>query len=139
MLRGVDEGFAQRVRLAHIGNRERAARAVQFIRAALLVLGAPEVGQHILEAPAGIAELPPVVVILGLTANIEQAIDRTGAAQHFAARLDDLAVVEIGFRFGGVEPIDLGVAEQLAVTERNVNPDIAVVSAGLQQQHAMAA
>src|SRR6185437_15749378 len=87
----LDESFAQRMRFAHIGDRERAAGAVQRICAALLILCAPEVGQHVPEAPAGITELTPVVVILRLAADIEQAVDRTGTAQHFAARLYDLA------------------------------------------------
>ncbi len=99
LLRSLDERFAQRVRLAHIGDRERSARSMQLIRAAFLVLGAPEIGQHILEAPAGIAELPPMVEILSLATDIEQAVDGTRSAQHFAARLDDLAVVEIGLGF----------------------------------------
>jgi hypothetical protein len=131
-LRGLYEGFAQRVRLAHIGDRERPARPVQRIRAALLVLGAPEIGKHILEAPAGVPELSPAVEILHLAADVEQTINRTRSAQDFPARLDKFAIVEIGFRFRGIEPIDLGVVEQLAVAERNVNPDVAVASASLQ-------
>ena len=73
--RGLDERFAQRMRLAHVGDGERPAGPVQRVRPALLVLGAPEIRQHILEAPAGIAELSPVIEILRLTADIEQAID----------------------------------------------------------------
>ncbi len=139
LLRGCDEGFAQRMRLAHIGDRERPAGAVQFVAAALLVLGAPEIGQHVGKAPADIAELAPVVVVLVLAAHIEQAVDRARAAQHLAARLDDLPVVELGLRLGRVEPVDLGIVEQLAVAERNVDPDVAVAPAGFQQQHAVAA
>ena len=112
---------------------------MKCIWAALLILGAPEIGQHIVETPANIAELPPMIEVLRLAADIEQTIDRTRSAQHFAARLDDLAVVEIGLRLRTIEPVDLGVVEQLAVTERNVNPDVAVVSAGLQQQNTMTA
>ena len=134
-----DERFAQRMRLAHIGDGERSAGAVQRIGAALLILGAPEIRQHILEAPAGIAELPPVIEILRLTADIEQAIDGTRSAQHFAARLNQRAVIHVRLGLRRIEPIDPGVVEQLAVAERNVNPDVAVASAGLQQEHAMAA
>ena len=139
LLRGVDERLAQRMRLADIGDRERPADAVQLVLAALLVLGAAEVRQHVVEAPAGIAELPPVIVVRRLAAQIEQAVDRARAAQHLAARLDDLAVVELGLRLGLVEPVDPCVGEQLAVAERDVDPEVAIVAAGLQQQHAMAA
>ncbi len=125
--------------LAHIGDGERAAGSVQRIGAAFLVLGLAKVRQHILEGPAGIAELPPVVEILVLAADIEQAVDGTRAAEHFAARLNDFAVVQFGFRLRCVAPIDPGVVEQFAKAERNVNPDVAVGAAGLQQQYAMTA
>ena len=115
-----------------------AADAVQFVLAALLVLGAAEIRQHVGECPAGIAELPPVIEILVLAADIEKAVDRTRSAENLAARLDHPAVVQLRLGIGRVEPIDLGVGEQLAVAERNVNPDVAVRPAGLQQQHAMA-
>ena len=139
LLRGLDEGLAQRVRLAHIGDSERPAAAVHGVGATLLVLGAPEKGQHVFEAPAFVAELAPVVVVLVLAAHIEQAVDRARSAQHLAARLDDLAVVELGLRLRLVEPVDLGIVEQLAVAERNVDPNVAVAAAGFQQQHAVAA
>ena len=127
------------MRLADVGHRERASGSVKLVRAALLIFGAPKIGQHLGKAPAGIAELPPMVVILVLAADIEQAVDRTRSAQHFAARLDDLPVIQLGFWLGLVQPVDLGIVEQLAVTERNMNPDMAVMAAGFDEQHAMAA
>ena len=50
---------------------------MKLVRAALLIFGAPKIGQHLGKAPAGIAELPPMVVILVLAADLEQAVDRT--------------------------------------------------------------
>src|SRR5438876_441678 len=44
LLRGRDESLAQRMRFAHIGNRERPAHPMQRILAALLVLGAAKIG-----------------------------------------------------------------------------------------------
>ena len=134
-----EERFAQRVRLADVGHRQRTADAVQIVFAALLVLGAAEIGQHVTECPAGVAELAPVVEIFLLAADIEEAVDRARTAQHLAARLDDLAVVELRLRLALVEPIDLGVVEQLGEAERNVDPHVAVVAAGFQEQHAVAA
>src|SRR5262249_39610307 len=115
LLRGRDESLAQRMRFAHIGNRERPAHPMQRVLAARLVLGAAKIGQHILEAPAGIAELPPMIEIPRLAADVKQAIDRTRSAQHLPPRLDDLPVVELGLRLRGVEPIYLTIGEQLAV------------------------
>src|SRR5712691_9825859 len=139
LLRGRDESLAQRMRFAHIGNRERPADPVQRILAARLVLGAAEIGQHILEAPAGIAELAPMIEVRRLAADVEQAVDRARPAQHFPTRLDDPPAVELRLGLRAVEPIDLGVGEQLAVAERDVDPDVAVVPARLQEENAMAA
>ncbi len=133
LLRGLDEGFAERMRLADIGNRKRSADTVEVVAAATLIFGAPEIGQHVGKAPAGIAELPPMIVILVLAADIEQTVDRTRSAQHLAARLDDLAVIELRFRLGFVQPIDFGIVEQLAIAERDMNPDVPVMAAGFEQ------
>jgi hypothetical protein len=139
LLRGFDESLAQRMRLADIGHGERSAHPMQRILAPLLILGAAKVRQDIIEAPAGIAELPPMVGIRRLSAEIEQTIDRARPAQHFPARLDDRSVVELGLRLRGIKPVDSAVGEQLAVAERDVDPDVAVVPARLQQENPMAA
>src|SRR5262249_56623457 len=109
------------MRLADVGHRELAAGSVNLVGAALLIFGARKMGKHLAKAPAGIAELPPMIVILVLAADIEQAVDRARSAEHFAARLDDLPVVQLGFRLGLVQPVDFGIVEQLAVAERNMN------------------
>src|SRR6476659_4407667 len=127
------------MRFADIGDSERPAYPVQHVLAALLVLGATKIGQHIFKAPAGIAELPPMIKISGLAANVEQAIDRARPSQYFSSRLNDPPIGELCLRLRRVEPVDLAIGEQLAVTERDVDPDIAVVSARFQQQDAMMA
>ena len=82
------------------------AVCVQFVGPALLILGAPEIGQHILERPAGIAELPPVIKILVLTADIKEAVDRARSAQHLLPRgWMPLRLFNSGSRFRGIEPI----------------------------------
>src|SRR6202030_1665359 len=52
------------------------AGAVEPMGAARRVLGASEIWQHIVERPAGIAELAPMVEIFGLAADIDHAVDR---------------------------------------------------------------
>src|SRR5947209_16097155 len=89
---------------ADVAHRQRAADAMQLILAALVILGAAEIRQHIGEAPARIAKLTPVVEILRLPANVKEAVDRRGAAHHLAAWLDDLAAVELGFGLRIVKP-----------------------------------
>jgi hypothetical protein len=66
-------------------------------------------------------------------ADVEQTVDRTRSAQHLTARLDDLAVIELRLWLGFVKPIDFGVVEQLAIAERDMNPDMPVMAAGFEQ------
>ena len=100
LLRGLDEGLGERMPVAHVGDAKRPARAVVVVGAALVVLGHAEVRQHVLMAPAGVAELAPMVEVLGLAADVDQAVDRARSAERLAARRDDVAAVT--FRCGSV-------------------------------------
>ena len=55
---------AEAMRAAQVHHVERAAAAVAGVGAALVVLGALEVGQHVGPAPAGVAFGGPVVVVV---------------------------------------------------------------------------
>ena len=77
-----------------------AAGAVQVGVAAEAVLGAAEVGKHVLPAPAGIAELAPVVVVGRLAAHVDHAVDRRAATEHLAARIAERPAVETGLGLG---------------------------------------
>ena len=136
---GFHIGHGERMAVAQIRNPERPAGAVKFVGAALVVLRLAEIGQHVVKAPAGIAELPPVVEVLRLAADIDQAVDRARAAENLSARRDDIAVVAFGLRDGLVAPIVAAVGEQPAEAERDMQPRMQVAGARLQQQHAMAA
>src|SRR5579883_3430401 len=107
---------------------------MERIGAALLILGSLEIGQHVLEAPAEIAELAPVIEILLLPADIDEPVDRARPAQHPAARLDDAAIVELRLGLRLIEPVELAIAEELAVAQGNVDPGIAILAARLEQQ-----
>ena len=111
--------------------------AVVFVRPALLVLGLLEIGQHVVIAPAGIAALAPAIVILVLAPHIQQAVDRARTAEHFSARLEYLPAVQSRLRLGLVHPVDGFFLEQFSVAERDVDPEIAILRSGLQQQHGM--
>jgi hypothetical protein len=136
---GFDQLARQRVLVGEIGNVERSAHAVPVVCAALLVLGALEVGQDRIVVPALAAALAPFVVISRIAAHVDHAVDRAGAAQHLAARLVHDAVVELGFGLAVEHPVDARIVERLVVAERDVDPGIAVLRPGLEQQHAKTA
>src|SRR5579864_2449824 len=61
-----------------------------FLAADLAALACPafrlaEIRQALVPCPATIAERPPMVVVLGLAADVDQPVDRRGAAYHPAA------------------------------------------------------
>src|SRR5262249_49281761 len=103
-----------------------------------LVFRLLEVRQHAGPVPALAAALAPAVIIGGMAAHVDHAIEGTGAAQHLAARLIGGAVVESGDRFALELPVVAGVGVEFVVTERNVDPWIAVAPPRLEQQHPIA-
>src|SRR5690606_33154746 len=100
---------------------------------------APEVGQHLLVRPAGIAEGGPAVEALALAAHVQQAVDRARSAEHAPAGLLDAPAAEPGLRLGLEFPVDARVEHRLAVPERNVDPRVRVPGTRLEEQDAVAA
>ena len=99
LLAGLEHGGADR-RPVSLRGEERPVLAAHIAAFALPALGLAEIGQAIVPRPAAITELRPVVVILGLAADVDQPVDRGGAADHPAARVDDRTTVGAGVRLG---------------------------------------
>src|ERR1051325_10187677 len=129
-----DKGIAQLVAL-EISDFERAACTVPLIGAASLVLRPLEVRQEIRKPPAGNA---PAVIVLGLAADVDEAVDGGRAAQHLAARREDATAAKRGFWLGLIGPVEVGAGEELAVAERHMNPEMPVAWPRLDEQHARA-
>ena len=51
----------------------------------LVVLGAYEVGQDVPEAPAGVPQPLPLVVVVLVASDVHHAVDARAAAQHLTA------------------------------------------------------
>src|SRR5262245_48555393 len=137
--RRLDIGHRERMPVAKVGNRKQPAGAMEFVGAAFVILRLAEIRQNVVKTPAGIAKLPPMVEVLRLAADINQAVDRTGPAENFAARRDDIAVVAFRLRLGLVAPIVTAIDEKPAEAERDMKPRMPIVGARLQQQHAISA
>ncbi len=132
-----DESFADRMLESQIGDAQRTAGAVECIGAALLILGLLEIRQHVVIAPAGIAELAPMIEILRLAADIDEAVDRARTAEDLAARPHDLPAIDAGIRLGLEAPAQLRM-HGAEIADGDMDPGIAVFRAGLEQQDAMA-
>src|SRR3546814_16673387 len=64
-----------------------AAAAVAFVAALVVVLRALEVGQDLVPAPAGFAELAPEIIVARIAAHVDNAVDCGATAQHAPARM----------------------------------------------------
>jgi hypothetical protein len=136
-LRGLDKVIGDRAVEPQVGHLLRSADAMVGIGAALLVLRLHEIGQHLGIAPAGVPRRRPLVVILALAADVEQAVERAGAAEHLAARPLQAAVGNARVGFGDIAPVQLRVVHGLEIADRDVDPGIPVFATGLEQQHAV--
>src|SRR5216684_8694736 len=132
--RALDEGLADRVPIGNIGDAERPIGPVERVGTPCLVLGTLEIGQHVLERPPGVAELTPMIEILGLAADIDHTVDRGGAAEHLAARPENAAIAGAGVGLGLVAPVDGRIGEGLAKAEGDMDPAVAVLAPSLDQQ-----
>src|SRR5580658_53709 len=95
-----------------------AARPVESAQAAVMVLLADEVGQHVLPAPAGKAELAPAVVVGRLAAHVDHGVDRGRAADDPAARIGDRAAAETWHGRGLEQPVGARIADRIEVADR---------------------
>ena len=122
-----------------VGNMQRAADAVEVIRAAGLVLRLLEVRQDRIPVPALAAALAPFIVVAVVAADIDHAVDRAGPAKRLAARQIEAAVAKLRLRFGLEFPVHRGIDIGLGVAEGDVDPGVPIGRPCFQQQHAMSA
>jgi len=130
------EVVAEAVGRAQVRHVEGAALGVPGISTALVVLGAQEVGLHILPAPARVALRGPVVVVGMLAPDVDHGVDGAGAPQHLAAWLIAAPVVQRRLRRGVEAPavqLELGHHGQPG---RAVDEHAVVGRPRLQQAHA---
>src|SRR5205814_3828877 len=73
---GTDEGVDQRMSGFDVGDPQGAVIAVIGVGAARVVLELAKIRQHFVVAPTRIAERCPMVVVLTLSPNVNEAVDR---------------------------------------------------------------
>ena len=102
---GLDEGLVERIERVAAPHMQRAVAAAPAILAAVCVLHALEIGEHVGEGPAGRALFGPVVEVARMAAHIDHAVDRRRAADHLAARRGQHAAAEMRLRLGRKAPV----------------------------------
>ena len=136
LLGGLAPGVENLPAHAPLLDAQLAAAAMELIGAVLIVFGALEHRQHVVPRPAAQALRGPVVVVGLLSAHVDHRVDRRAPAEHFAARVADAAAVQarVGLRY--VAPIGARIADRVEIPDRYVDPEVVVLAARLEQQHA---
>jgi hypothetical protein len=117
---GLDHRVHHRVRVATFAHRQRPAGAVVLVGAALVVLGALEVGKEVGVAPAVAAGVAPAVVVGGVAADVDHRVGGRRAAESLPAWQVDAASIAVGLVAGPEIPVDRG-ARQRGDAERDVD------------------
>ena len=112
-----------------------APRAVHLAAARMVILGFQEIGQHVIPAPPGIAQLPPMVIVRRLPAHVNHAVHRRAAAQHLAPRIGQRAPVQPRLGRGFHHPIRARIADTVKIPHRHLYPVIVVIPPGFEQQN----
>ena len=119
---------------------ERPAAAVVVAGAVLVILGLLEIREHVVVAPARVAEVAPVVVILAVAAHVEHAVHGAAAADDAAAGPGHLPPVHVSLRRGFVAPIAALLELRHLVHQRqHARPAVEhglVATARFEQEHA---
>ncbi len=137
-LRAAHEGIAQGIGLFNIGNRKGAAvTVIAGVGRADLALALPEIGQHIVVAPAAIAGFGPGIEIAALAAVVNVAVDRTGATQGLAACMGNGASVQARAGDTRIHPVDRRVAQGVEHARGNVDEGVAIRRPGFKHAHAV--
>src|SRR5262245_18827928 len=116
-LRGLEQALVERTALVDIGDPQYPAAAALIVGAAVVVLDVLEDREDVVPAPAAIAELCPVVIVVGLPAHPHHAVDRARPAEHFSARHRDAASTGHGLRLRGIEPVHAGAVDEARVAD----------------------
>ena len=131
---GADHQLGQRARAAQRRDVEQPAVAVRGARSGFVMLGADEVGEDVVPAPALAAGVvAPAVIVGAMPTDVEHRVHRARAAERLAARHVDGASVAAGLRPGRVVPVELR-PELLSECGRDLDLRRSVAAAGFDQQ-----
>ena len=133
-LPGLDHDLTKR-RPVHARGEERAVLAPHLGLLALPALGFAEIGQAIVPRPAAVAELRPMVIIFGLTADINEAVDRARPAEHLPAGIEDRATGRAGIGLGVKPPGKGRMVEEFHKARGDMDIGAPVAPARFDQDH----
>ncbi|MCY1228678.1 hypothetical protein D9M72_410080 [compost metagenome] len=139
LLAGLDKGAEQRADIGlGRGHVQRAVAAMVVVGALVVGLGLAEVGQAVGVAPVlQRLVLCPAVVVHGVAADIDHAIDQRRTAQPLAAALRHAAVVHMRLGLGHIGPVISRALQRIRQRRRHLGAPVQapVRAPSFQQQH----
>ena len=107
-----------------------------MIAATLPAFGLAKVGQHIGPGPALQTELPPAVIVGGIAAYVDHAVDGARTPEPAPPGPVDSAAGEMRLGFGQVAPVKARVADGERIGRRHGDTKIPVRATGLEEKDA---
>ena len=138
---GFDKCLMQRDVAFAACNMQRSAFSAPIGIAALAafvpIFHAQKIRQHICVGPPLRATLDPMVVITRMTAHIDHAIDRGGAADHLAAGAGQLSPAQMRLWFRAVPPIIEGHIHWIGECAGHLNEGPRITAPIFKNDHRM--
>ncbi len=101
---------------------------------AVVIFMAHEIGKTVVPVPGVLAgNFGPLLVITGLTTNIEHPVDAGAATQSLAAGVDEGSAVQARIGLGTETPVCSRIVDAVQVAHRDMNPVVVIPSASLDQ------
>ena len=125
----------QRIFQRAIAGLQLAVRTAIVVAAFLALLGAPKIRQHVAVGPAGRTLFLPALEIVGIAADVHQAVDRRGPAQYLAARRVHAAPIQVRLRLRVIEPVVLRHVHRYRQRRGHLDENGSVRAAVFEQQH----
>src|SRR6201996_2760263 len=135
---GGEEAVIEATALVAVGDLQRPPTTPNLVGTAGVAFHAPEDREHVLIAPATVAELCPMIVVLPLPADPYHPVDGARAAEHAPAWDGDCSPSRIVLGFRGVQPIHAGAIDEAREADRYLRQPMRLASC-FQQQNAKTA
>ncbi len=129
-----DETIDNRIVHAIVGNTDRPRIPAHAVAAAAVRFESAEVGRDIRRAPAARAELRPAVVVPGVAAHVDHAVDGAAATEPLARGPLVRATTNGWVGLSGITPVVLGVVNDGDGQCGHTKSDVRVGLAGLEER-----
>ncbi len=91
-------GLTDRQRCTRLRDAKRTTLAVVAVVVGIVVLGLPEIGEHILIAPASATHLPPLVVVERVPSSVDLRVDSRAATDDLGLCVSEYSVLHVFLR-----------------------------------------